>query len=93
VTDSARPPASLTPEPGRWDYPVLREVSIFSWVGVRHHGRGIGTEMRAAALHLAFACLSATDAVSGAFADNVSGAPSPALIRTLDGRSPLRRAT
>jgi len=54
------------------DYPVLREVSTFSWVGVRYHGRGIGTEMRAAALHLAFAGLGATDAVSGAFADNVS---------------------
>ena len=54
------------------DYPVLREVSTFSWVGVRHHGRGIGTEMRAAALHLAFAGLGATNAVSGAFADNVS---------------------
>ena len=45
------------------DYPVLREVSTFSWVGVRHHGRGIGTEMWAAALHLAFAGLGATDAV------------------------------
>jgi len=54
------------------DYPVLREVSTFSWVGVRYHGRGIGTEMRAAALHLAFAGLGATDAISGAFADNVS---------------------
>jgi RimJ/RimL family protein N-acetyltransferase len=54
------------------DYPVLLEVSTFSWVGVQYHGRGIGTEMRAAALHLAFAGLGATDAVSGAFADNVS---------------------
>ena len=43
------------------DYPVLREVSTFSWVGVRHHGRGIGTEMWAAALHLAFAGLGATE--------------------------------
>ncbi len=37
------------------DFPVLREVSTFSWLGVRHHGKGIGTQMRAAALHLAFA--------------------------------------
>jgi RimJ/RimL family protein N-acetyltransferase len=54
------------------DYRVVREVSTFSWLGVRHHGQGIGTEMRAVALHLAFAGLGATDAVSGAFADNVS---------------------
>lgn len=47
------------------DYGILREVSTFSWLGVRHHGRGIGTEMRAAVLHLAFAGLGATDAVSG----------------------------
>jgi RimJ/RimL family protein N-acetyltransferase len=53
------------------DYPVLREVSTFSWLGVRHHGSGIGTEMRAAVLHLAFAGLGATDAVSGAFDDNI----------------------
>jgi RimJ/RimL family protein N-acetyltransferase len=53
------------------DYPVLREVSTFSWLGVRHHRSGIGTQMRAAALHLAFAGLGATDAVSGAFDDNL----------------------
>jgi RimJ/RimL family protein N-acetyltransferase len=54
------------------DYQVLREVSTFSWLGVRHHGRGIGTQMRAAVLHMAFAGLGATDAVSGAFDDNIS---------------------
>ena len=54
------------------DYSVVREVSTFSWLGVRHHGRGIGTQMRAAVLHLAFAGLGATDAVSGAFNDNIS---------------------
>jgi RimJ/RimL family protein N-acetyltransferase len=52
------------------DFPVLREVSTFSWLGVRYHGSGIGTQMRAAVLHLAFAGLGATDAVSGAFDDN-----------------------
>jgi len=52
------------------DFSVVREVSTFSWLGVRHHGKGIGTRMRAAALHLAFAGLDATDAVSAAFADN-----------------------
>jgi RimJ/RimL family protein N-acetyltransferase len=54
------------------DFSVVREVSTFSWLGVRHHGRGIGTQMRAAAVHLAFAGLDATDAVSAAFDDNVS---------------------
>jgi RimJ/RimL family protein N-acetyltransferase len=50
----------------------LREVSTFSWLGVRQHGKGIGTQMRAAALHLAFAGLGATDAISGAFDNNIS---------------------
>jgi RimJ/RimL family protein N-acetyltransferase len=53
------------------DFPVLRQVSSFSWLGVRHQGQGIGTEMRAAMLHLAFAGLGAAEAVSGAFDDNV----------------------
>jgi RimJ/RimL family protein N-acetyltransferase len=54
------------------DFRVLREVSTFSWLGVRHQGRGIGTHMRAAALHLAFAGLGATDALSQAFDHNVA---------------------
>ena len=37
------------------DYPILREVSTFSWLGLRYQGQGLGTEMRAAVLHLAFA--------------------------------------
>lgn len=51
---------------------TLREVNTGSWIGLRHHGRGVGTEMRAAVLHLAFAGLGATEATSGAFADNPS---------------------
>ncbi|MFD6401757.1 GNAT family N-acetyltransferase [Nocardia sp. NPDC060249] len=54
------------------DFATLREVGTGSWIGFRHQGRGIGTDMRAAVLHLAFAGLHATDAVSGAFADNPS---------------------
>jgi len=52
------------------DFATLRQVSTFSWLGVRHHGHGIGTQMRAAVLHLAFAGLGATEATSGAFEDN-----------------------
>jgi RimJ/RimL family protein N-acetyltransferase len=54
------------------DFAVRREVSTGSWLARTHHGRGIGTEMRAAVLHLAFAGLGAQEAVSGAFADNVT---------------------
>ena len=54
------------------DYRILRQVSTFSWLGVRYQGQGLGTEMRAAVLHLAFAGLAATDAISSAFSDNAS---------------------
>ena len=54
------------------DYAVLREVSTGSWVGQRYHRRGIGTEMRAAVLHLAFAGLGAEYATSSAFDDNAA---------------------
>jgi RimJ/RimL family protein N-acetyltransferase len=49
------------------DFPILREVGTGSWVGMRHQGQGIGTEMRAAVLDLAFAGLGAEYATSGAF--------------------------
>ncbi|MCK2221133.1 GNAT family N-acetyltransferase [Actinomadura sp. ATCC 31491] len=52
------------------DFAVTREVSTGSWLGRRFHGRGIGTEMRAAVLHLAFAGLGARHAVTQAFEDN-----------------------
>ncbi|MFB8271184.1 GNAT family N-acetyltransferase [Streptomyces sp. NPDC055955] len=54
------------------DFAVLRQVSTASWLGLQHQGQGIGTEMRAAVLHLAFTGLGAVDAVSGAFEDNPS---------------------
>ncbi|MFD0558102.1 RimJ/RimL family protein N-acetyltransferase [Stackebrandtia endophytica] len=57
---------------GAKDFASLREVSSGSWVGRRFHGQGIGTEMRAAVLHLAFAGLDALEATSGAFTDNPS---------------------
>ncbi|MCO6009806.1 GNAT family N-acetyltransferase [Actinoallomurus purpureus] len=54
------------------DFAVLREVSTGSWLGRRYQGQGIGTEMRAAMLHLAFAGMGAEYAVSAAFADNAA---------------------
>lgn len=52
------------------NFGVLREVATGSWLGRRYQGAGIGTEMRAAVLHLAFAGLHAACATSGAFDDN-----------------------
>ena len=52
------------------DWPVLRTVKTGSWLGLAHQGRGIGTRMRALALHLAFEGLGALEAHSGAFVDN-----------------------
>lgn len=52
------------------DFPVLREVRTGSWLGRRFQGRGVGTEMRAAVLHLAFSGLKADYARTEAFDDN-----------------------
>ncbi|WP_025779646.1 GNAT family N-acetyltransferase [Brevibacterium sp. VCM10] len=43
----------------------------FSWLSTDVRGRGLGTEMRSALLHLAFAGLGAREAGSDAFVDNV----------------------
>jgi RimJ/RimL family protein N-acetyltransferase len=51
-------------------YAVLRTVTTGSWLGRIYQGKGIGTEMRAAILHLAFAGLGAEYALSRAFVDN-----------------------
>jgi RimJ/RimL family protein N-acetyltransferase len=47
-----------------------RMVATGSWLGEAFQGRGYGTEMRAAILHLAFAGLGAEIAESGAFVTN-----------------------
>lgn len=61
-----------TQEVGGTDFAVTREVETGSWLGRRHQGRGIGTEMRAAVLALAFEGLGAETATSAAFADNAA---------------------
>lgn len=51
------------------DFAVTRTLTTGSWLGRAHQGRGIGSEMREAILHLAFVGLgalrAATDAVEG----------------------------
>ena len=49
------------------NFGVARQVGTGSWLAQRYQGRGFGTEMRAAVLHLAFEGLGADAAVSGAF--------------------------
>ena len=57
---------------GATDFAVTREIRTGSWIGLRHQGHGIGTEMRAAVLMFAVDHLGATRARSAAFADNVA---------------------
>lgn len=61
-------------------FATLRAVNTGSWLGRAHQGKGIGKEMRAAVLHLAFDGLGAVMAYSGAYEDN---APSRAVSRAL----------
>jgi RimJ/RimL family protein N-acetyltransferase len=59
-----------TQELGATEFAVTREVATGSWLGLRHQGHGIGTEMRAAVLMFAVDHLGATRARSAAFVDN-----------------------
>ena len=69
-------------------FPVLRTISTGSWLTARHQGKGIGKEMRSAALQFAFAVLGAEVAESAAFDDNpTSLAVSRALGYEPDGES------
>ncbi|MFJ5926001.1 GNAT family N-acetyltransferase [Kitasatospora sp. NPDC092948] len=52
------------------DFARFGTVSSFSWLAPDRRGQGIGREMRAAVLHLAFAGLGAREAESDAFVDN-----------------------
>lgn len=55
---------------GATDFGVTGEAHSGSWVGQAYQGRGIGTEMRAAVLHLAFEGLGARYMTSSAMTDN-----------------------
>lgn len=54
------------------DFGIRREVISGSWIGLDYQGHGIGTEMRVAMLHLAFAELETVSATSMSFTDNLS---------------------
>jgi RimJ/RimL family protein N-acetyltransferase len=51
-------------------FPVTGTAQTGSWITMDRQGRGIGKEMRAAVLHLAFAGLGAAEAHTSAFEDN-----------------------
>jgi hypothetical protein len=52
------------------NFSTLGTVTTFSWLSVDQRGHGLGHEMRAAILHLAFDGLAAKEASSDAFVDN-----------------------
>jgi RimJ/RimL family protein N-acetyltransferase len=52
------------------NFRVCRVVSTGSWIGQAYQGKGLGKEMRAAILHLAFDGLGALEAHTSAFTDN-----------------------
>ncbi len=54
------------------EFASLGTVETGSWLGRAHQGQGLGREMRAAILHLAFAGLGAVEALSGAWLDNAA---------------------
>lgn len=57
---------------GATDFAVTGEAHTGSWLGREYQGRGLGTEMRAAVLHLAFEGLGARYLTSAAMTDNAA---------------------
>ncbi|MCC3761877.1 GNAT family N-acetyltransferase [Glycomyces sp. TRM65418] len=66
------------------DFKVKREGATGSWLGLAHHGKGVGTEMRAAVLDFLFNGLGADYAVSASFDGNE---PSAGVSRKLGYRA------
>lgn len=54
------------------EFPKKRVASSGSWLAQEHQGKGLGKEMRAAIVHLAFAGLGAVRCESAAFEDNAA---------------------
>jgi RimJ/RimL family protein N-acetyltransferase len=57
---------------GATDFAITATFGTGSWLGRSFQRRGIGTEMRAATLHLGFAGFGAQRATTSAFADNAA---------------------
>jgi RimJ/RimL family protein N-acetyltransferase len=53
------------------EFETYGTVTTFSWLAADFRGRGLGREMREAALHLSFAGFDAVEAGSDAFLDNI----------------------
>jgi RimJ/RimL family protein N-acetyltransferase len=53
-------------------FPVAREVTTSSWLGLAHQGRGLGTKARLGVLALAFDHLGAAEAITEVFQDNAA---------------------
>jgi len=62
------------------DFLVTRTAETGSWLGLRHHGQGIGTRMRLMILHLFFDGFDGLRATTSAFGDN---GPSNGVTRRL----------
>ena len=74
------------------DFQVTRSGLTGSWLGLRHHGQGIGTRMRLMALHLAFEGLDAAEMLSEAYDDNpASNAVSRRVGYTANGSRVVAR--
>lgn len=71
-------------------FSTLRTVGTGSWLGREHQRQGLGAEMRAAILHLAFAGLGAVAAHSGAWQDNVASLKVSRNLGYVDNGSELR---
>jgi RimJ/RimL family protein N-acetyltransferase len=54
------------------EFPRLRQFTTGSWLGREHQGRGLGKELRMAALTLGFDGLGAEFATTGAYHDNAA---------------------
>ena len=57
---------------GAIKFPTTRWFETGSWLGLEHQGRGLGTELRIATLHLGFVGFDAETAGTGAFRDNAA---------------------
>jgi RimJ/RimL family protein N-acetyltransferase len=53
-------------------FPITRTATTGSWIGRQYQGRGLGREMRQAALHLIFEGLAGEQAVTRAWHDNTA---------------------